>query len=101
MKDDHASCSVAFLRRSISVLLFLSVFFLPLHVHVATAVTSQITKECSCLSGSRTQLNPAASPQICAPILSHWAIALFPRDFFDSRSIRTRSPRAPPFSISL
>ena len=42
--------------RWLGVFLALAVFFLPLHFHVTLANSSQITKECGCLHGTRTQL---------------------------------------------
>jgi hypothetical protein len=35
-------------------------FFLPLHFHPASAVVSQVTHECACLHGSRTQVGAAS-----------------------------------------
>ena len=88
-------------HRSIGVLLLLAVFFLPLHYHAATAVTSQISKECSCLYGSRTQVNLATATAPCTPLLSLWTIARFSGNPFEGQSIRTRSSRAPPSAVSL
>jgi hypothetical protein len=88
-------------HRSIGVLLLLAVFFLPLHYHAATAVTSQISKECSCLYGSRTQINLASATAPCTSLLSLWTIALFSGNPFEGQSIRARSSRAPPSLVSL
>jgi hypothetical protein len=44
--------------RLVSLLLFLTVFFLPLHFH-PLAVTAHITKECSCIHGARTEMGIA------------------------------------------
>jgi hypothetical protein len=52
-------------RRVVSTLALLFVFFLPLHFH--TSIPSQVTKECSCLQGARTQMAPAASPPMIVP----------------------------------
>jgi len=48
--------------RLLSFALFLAVFFLPLHFHAPTIV-APIAKECSCLSGARTEsgLGPAVT----------------------------------------
>jgi len=46
--------------RWFSVCLILTVFFLPLHFHLTSPIASQVTKECSCLQGTRTQLGIAA-----------------------------------------
>jgi hypothetical protein len=47
-------------QHRLSIILALAVFFLPLHFHVTSAIASQVTKECSCLHGTRTQLGMAA-----------------------------------------
>ncbi|MGB7948441.1 MAG: hypothetical protein WCH75_12225, partial [Candidatus Binatia bacterium] len=41
--------------RLVSLLLFLTVFFLPLHFH-PVAATAHVTKECSCIHGTRTEM---------------------------------------------
>jgi hypothetical protein len=48
--------------RWFSVCLILAVFLLPLHFHATSAIASQITKECSCFHGTRTQL--AIAPDV-------------------------------------
>ena len=48
-------------RRGIGVLLLLTVFFLPLHVHAVTE-SSRVSQECSCYNGGRTQLGFAPAP---------------------------------------
>jgi hypothetical protein len=53
------------LRRIISVGALLFVFFLPLHVHFSAA--PQISKECSCIQGTRAQLALAADTWNIAP----------------------------------
>src|SRR5262245_14548424 len=55
------------LRRWVSAFLFLSVFFLPLHIHVATAAPSHLSKECSCFHGNRTQLASGGNHTISVP----------------------------------
>jgi hypothetical protein len=57
------------LHRWISVLVFVTLFFLPLHFHAASALTSEITKDCSCLHGTRTQLGLVAVAIQSAPAL--------------------------------
>ncbi len=47
-------------RQVVSALALVFVFFLPFHFHFSIA--SQVTKECSCLQGTRAQLAPTASP---------------------------------------
>jgi hypothetical protein len=55
--------------RWISVLLFVTVFSLAFHFHAASALTSQITKECSCVHGTRTQIGLTAVALQCVPAL--------------------------------
>lgn len=54
------------LQRIISVAALLFVVLLPLHVHFSAA--PQISKECSCIQGTRTQLALAADTWNLAPI---------------------------------
>lgn len=54
-------------RQVISALALVFVFFLPLHFHFS--ITSQVTKDCSCLQGTRAQLAPTASPLAIVPQL--------------------------------
>jgi len=69
MNADQPRMTVVHLRRWISALLFLAVFFLPIHIHLATAATAQLSKECSCVQGTRTQLAFAADvPHAAAPV---------------------------------
>ena len=84
------------LRRWISAFLFLSVFFLPLHIHVATAATSHLSKECSCVHGSRTEAGLAI-------VISSWVrnsdFAFhqpFQRQFPSRFQLSFQAIRAPP-----
>jgi hypothetical protein len=87
--------------RWFSVCLILAVFFLPLHLHVTSPLASQVTKECICLHGSRTQANLAAASAVCAPVIVVCAVALFTQVEFPSESIRIPSSRAPPAALSV
>src|SRR4249920_378122 len=44
--------------RLVSLVLFLTVFFLPLHFH-PVAATAHVTKECTCIHGARTEMGMA------------------------------------------
>ncbi|HEY3169266.1 MAG TPA: hypothetical protein VGK57_18685, partial [Candidatus Binatia bacterium] len=44
-------------------------FSLPFHFHAASALTSQITKECSCVHGTRTQIGLTDVALQCEPLL--------------------------------
>jgi hypothetical protein len=54
-------------RRAVSVATLLFVFFLPLHFHFS--LTTQVSKECSCVHGTRTKLVPHDDSAGTAPIL--------------------------------
>jgi len=82
--------------RWFGICLVLAVFFLPLHFHATSAIASQITKECICLHGSRTQANLTSAPAIGAPVIVIVAVAALGQRDFDSRSVGIRSSRAPP-----
>ena len=61
------------IRRAISLATLLFVFFLPLHFHVSLA--SQVSKECSCVHGTRAQLAlhgaaPAVTPTLQVAIFA-------------------------------
>ena len=51
-------------RRLVGVCLFLAMVFLPLHTH-ALAENPKVTKECSCLHGTRTEVG-------LVPVALHW-----------------------------
>jgi len=82
--------------RWVSVFLFLTIFFLPLHFHAATAVSAQLNKECSCIQGSRTQLGQIAPPVTNVAIVSTVAILTDFPERFVSRFATTQHSRAPP-----
>ncbi|HJU61203.1 MAG TPA: hypothetical protein VJ864_04095 [Candidatus Binatia bacterium] len=56
------------LRRFVSAGMLLFVFFLPLHFH-PVVTTAQVTKECSCVHGNRTDAGLAAVPVLWIPVL--------------------------------
>jgi hypothetical protein len=55
------------MRRAVSLVALLFVFFLPLHFHLS--LTGQVAKECSCVHGTRTQLAPLVDSPTLAPSL--------------------------------
>jgi hypothetical protein len=89
MKYPHALWRFA----SAGILLF--VFFLPLHFH-PVAATAQVTKECSCIHGTRTEAGLAAAPVGWTPVLTAQLVA---SEFFDCLSygrFQKHGIRAPP-----
>lgn len=87
-------------RRCIGVVLFLTVFFLPLHFH-AVATTSQVTKECSCLHGNRTQMGAAATPSDCVAVFTAQPLVMVRHKEVSQRLAIRQSSRAPPPQVSL
>ncbi len=87
-------------RRLIGTLVFLAVFFLPLHVHSVT-LAAQVTKECSCFHGARTQAGLAPVPASWIPFLACHFVANESQDFPRNLSILIRDIRAPPTPAAL
>lgn len=82
-------------RRCIGVILFLFVFTLPLHFHPATE-SSQVSQECNCYYGGRTQLGPAPVLVILVPI---YEVVLLDNRRAENPTavvIESESARAPP-----
>jgi len=87
-------------RRLIGAGLLLAVFFLPLHFHFVTP-TLQLTKECSCVYGTRTQTAPVAAAVHWAPTFQATFIVVNDSQAFGSISVRSYAIRAPPSIASL
>jgi len=87
-------------RRFLGLLLFLTVFFLPLHFHPVTA-TVQVAKECSCLYGSRTQTGLATAHSNSLTVLIWQPVRTESHEFFGSLFRAKWQSRAPPFTASL
>jgi hypothetical protein len=85
----------------LSVCLILTVFFLPLHFHVTSAIASQVTKECSCVHGTRTQLaTTAVAPQEALPV-EFTAVFIERETFISQRLTDPQKARGPPLFIDL
>jgi hypothetical protein len=98
MKVEPRRNSAAYLRRWIGALLFLSIFFLPLHIHIATAAGGQLSKECSCVQGTRTQLAPSASLSAgVAHFASTYLVVSYPSVWLCVHS-SSQDVRAPPLA---
>lgn len=87
-------------RRCIGVVLFLTVFALPLHFHTI-ATTLQLTKECSCLHGNRMQMGSAATPDEGFTVLASQAVVIPGLQEIGQRLLGRHSTRAPPSQIRL
>ena len=88
-------------RRCLSVSVLLALLFLPLHVHTLSANSAQLTKECICLHGSRTQAGPAVPHEPCVSLIVVGKAAPPIQVAWRSLSFHQPSSRAPPLSISL
>jgi len=82
-------------RRLIGIVLFLAVFFLPLHSHAFT-VTAQLGKECSCYHGGRTQVGLAPVTADWAPNFQPYLFVSYEPRVFDYSSVDSHAIRAPP-----
>lgn len=87
------------IRRAVSALALLFVFFLPLHFHFS--ITSQVVKDCSCLHGARTQLAPTASSPAIIPQLRTYQVADFLVCLWMEDQSAEHHVRGPPSPASL
>jgi hypothetical protein len=90
------------LRRFVSAGMLLFVFFLPFHFH-SVAAKAQVTKECSCVHGTRTEAGLAVAPVKWIPVLAAQTVASASLDglsyvLFDNHGIR--APPSQPRSSS-
>ena len=84
-------------NRLLGVLLLFAFFFLPLHSHPHQG-TAQVTKECACIQGSRSEIGlppAAASP---APLFIEFAHQFLEPQFSSCETSSFGSIRAPPAS---
>ncbi|HXG50540.1 MAG TPA: hypothetical protein VNN77_03925 [candidate division Zixibacteria bacterium] len=84
--------------RLLSLVLFLTIFFLPLHFHAPT-LTVQVVKECSCLFGTRTQAGVVPAAGDLVPVFE--SRALLPENRFRTvrPAIAASHIRAPPAGV--
>jgi hypothetical protein len=83
--------------RLLGLLLLFAFFFLPLHGHPHQG-TAQVTKECACIHGSRSEMGlppPAVSP---APLFIEFAHHFLEPQFSSYETSSFGSIRAPPAS---
>jgi len=86
-------------RQVIGALALVFVFFLPLHFHFSIA--SQVSRECSCLQGTRAQLAPTASPLTIVPQLCISQVADLPVSVWMEEESAQQHVRGPPSLASL
>ena len=86
------------IRRAINLTILLFVFFLPLHFHAVTAGAAQITHECGCLHGTRTQVGITAAAGLWATSLFFVLHESFESQIASHTLTSFQSIRAPPVS---
>jgi hypothetical protein len=86
------------IRRATNLTILLFVFFLPLHFHAVTAGAAQITHECSCVHGTRTQVGITAAAGLWATSLGFVLLRSFESQIASQTQISFQSIRAPPVS---
>ena len=82
-------------RRLVSFLLFLTVFFLPLHFH-SIAATAHVAKECCCIHGKRTEMGPAPAEVDSTPLIQLILYESFELQFFPGLVSSLQLIRGPP-----
>lgn len=85
-----------YVRRWIYGLLLLTVFFLPLHIHIASASSSQITQECSCINGGRSEVGQIVALALAAPLISQETLLAYQQLSVPAHKQDCHSSRAPP-----
>ncbi len=86
-------------RRLIGAGILAFVFFLPLHQHFFTA-TPQLSRECSCFLGGRSQPGLGPAPTQCAPIFHAVFVRIDQPQVFFWVPAKSQSIRSPPFTVS-
>ena len=85
-------------RRLVGVALLLFVVFLPLHFH-AVDESRQLTHECSCVHGTRTQLGSAPSSVMAAVAPAVFFVMAERVESLVSLAVESDFARAPPVSL--
>jgi hypothetical protein len=86
-------------RRLVVVLLFLTIFSLPLHFH-PIAAAAQVAKECGCVHGSRSEPGLAPAAQWCGFLTAFECITVDAQSASDYDFHRDPRTRAPPRTLS-
>jgi len=81
--------------RLVSLLLFFTVFSLPLHFH-PVAATAHVSKECSCIHGTRSEMGMAPVPLDWTPSIRQVFHEAFQPQFFSGLVTSLQSIRGPP-----
>jgi hypothetical protein len=87
------------IRRFVSAVILLFVFFLPFHFHFSA--TAQVSKECSCVHGNRTQLALTADIPTCAPTLQNTLFIAQNISSWADEWAKLQKVRGPPATLSV
>jgi hypothetical protein len=87
-------------RTLVGSVLLIAFFFLPLHFHSLTP-TAQLSQECSCYHGVRTQAGLVPVPADWTPTFQASFVVLHEPQLLGSHSFGSYAIRAPPHGISL
>src|SRR3954447_22418948 len=82
----------------VSFLLLLSVFFLPLHYHPLGA-SAQITKDCACIHGVRTEVGLGSASADCTPVITLLPVTGKIQDSTGYLLVLSAHIRAPPVAV--
>lgn len=85
-------------QQIIGSLVLLFVFFLPLHFH-SVDESRQLTHECSCVQGTRTQLGSAPSSVVAAVAPAVFFVMAERVESLVSLAVESDFARAPPVSL--
>jgi hypothetical protein len=86
------------IRRLLSAAIVVFVFFLPLHLHVSLG--GQVTKECSCVQGTRTQLAAQTASTSVLPSFRSVFFTVIAEATETGERCRSHNVRAPPDFLS-
>jgi len=100
MVSESSTSERSTIRRLIGAILLAFLVFLPLHYHAFNS-TSQLTKECTCIHGTRTQLglhadSPTVTPTFLATIFAAAYVFSWAGNWSKSQNVR-----APPATLSV
>jgi hypothetical protein len=84
--------------RLIGAFFFLFIFFLPFHFHPITSVP-ELSHECSCVYGTRTQIGLGPAPLVLIVSASFSLVAFDTSEAPSKVDVEFESARGPPYSV--
>jgi len=97
MRLSRSTARLANAKRLIALVSLLAVFFLPLHSH-AKFGTAQVSKECACVHGSRSEMGAPPAFVSPAPLFIEFFHESLEPLVLSYETLSFRSIRAPPAS---